>query len=104
MQIRARSIAPLSRAFGDKITVTLNPVEERKVRLPAMRFHGLFIGVDRYQAAGVNWLSSAVRDATALHALFTDSFGGNTSLLVDGDATGRAIRDELAKLATRASD
>src|SRR5215211_4044891 len=64
-----------------------------------MKFHGVFVGIDRYQLQGVNWLSSAVRDATALHALFADSFGGDTALLTDGTATGQSIRDELARVA-----
>jgi helicase len=34
-----------------------------------------------------NWLSFAGRDARALHALFTDSFGGGTTLLLDDQAT-----------------
>jgi hypothetical protein len=35
-----------------------------------MAFKGLFIGIDRYVSAEINWLSCATRDATALHALF----------------------------------
>jgi helicase len=69
-----------------------------------MTFHGLFIGVDRYQFQGIKWLSSAVRDATALHALFTDSFAGNTVLLTDGTATNKGIRDELSRLAQVSTD
>ncbi len=34
-----------------------------------MKFQGVFVGIDRYQSDGINWLSSAARDATALHAL-----------------------------------
>jgi hypothetical protein len=41
-----------------------------------MAFRGLFIGIDRYASTDVNWLSCARRDATALHALFMDTFGG----------------------------
>ncbi len=52
-----------------------------------MAFRGLFIGIDRYASPGVNWLSCAGRDARALHALFTDSFGGETTLLLDDQAT-----------------
>lgn len=69
-----------------------------------MRFHGLFIGVDRYQGANINWLSSAVRDATALHALFTDSFAGDSVLLADDKATNQAIKDELVRLAGVSTD
>src|SRR6266511_3702127 len=69
-----------------------------------MRFHGVFIGVDRYESQEINWLSSAVRDATALHALFTDNFAGNTVLLADETATNKGIRDELARLAQVSAD
>jgi len=48
-----------------------------------MAFKGLFIGMDRYASPGVNWLSCASRDAKALHALFTDTLGGDTALLTD---------------------
>jgi ATP-dependent DNA helicase len=69
-----------------------------------MKFHGVFIGVDRYQSQDINWLSSAVRDAMALHALFTDNFAGNTVLLTDETATNKGIRDELARLAQVSAD
>jgi helicase len=58
-----------------------------------MAFKGLFIGIDRYASAEINWLSCARRDATALHALFTDTFGGETRLLTDAGATVAAIQD-----------
>jgi hypothetical protein len=41
-----------------------------------MAFRGLFIGIDGYASTDVNWLSCARRDATALDALFMDTFGG----------------------------
>jgi helicase len=56
-----------------------------------MAFKGLFIGVDRYASAEINWLSYARWDATALHALFSDNLGGDTMLLTDGQATVAAI-------------
>jgi helicase len=56
-----------------------------------MTFKGLFIGIDRYASAEINWLSCASRDATALHALFTGTLGGETTLLTDGQATAAAI-------------
>jgi hypothetical protein len=37
-----------------------------------MNFRGLFVGIDRYQSPFVKRLNCACRDATALHALFTD--------------------------------
>ena len=48
-----------------------------------MAFKGLFIGIDRYASPGIEWLSCSGRDAIALHALFTDTLGGDTTLLMD---------------------
>jgi hypothetical protein len=56
-----------------------------------MSFKGLFIGIDRYSSAEINWLSCARRDATTLHALFLDTFGGVGTLLTDAEATVAAI-------------
>jgi replicative superfamily II helicase len=69
-----------------------------------MKFHGVFIGVDRYQAPDIGFLSSAVRDATALHALFADGFGGAPVLLADDQATKANITDELGRLAAVSTD
>jgi len=69
-----------------------------------MKFHGLLVGIDRYQSEGINWLSSAARDATALHALFTDNFAGNAVLLTDDVATKKSLHDELAALAQVSTD
>jgi len=63
-----------------------------------MTFRGLFIGVDRYRSAAINDLRFARRDATALHALFTDTLGGVTSLLTDSDATRDRIVAEFTAL------
>jgi helicase len=60
-----------------------------------MAFKGLFIGIDRYESPGVNWLNCAVRDAVALHALFEDNFGGRAVLLKDENATRAAMLSEL---------
>ena len=62
-------------------------------------FKGLFIGIDRYASPETNWLSCANRDATALHALFTDTLGGETMLLTDEQATVAAIRERFGQLA-----
>lgn len=67
-------------------------------------FRGLHIGIDRYADARVQWLSSAVRDADALHALFADTFGVEGQLLADETATAAAIRNGLSALATAAAD
>lgn len=63
-----------------------------------MAFKGLFIGIDRYASPEINWLSCASRDATALHALFTDTLGGETRLLTDERATVAAIEESLGSL------
>ena len=60
-----------------------------------MAFKGLFIGIDRYDSTEINWLSCATRDAKALHALFTDTLGGETMLLTDEQASVAAIRERL---------
>lgn len=65
-----------------------------------MAFKGLFIGIDRYASPGIEWLSCSGRDAMALHALFTDTLGGDTTLLMDEDATLGAIREKFEHLAT----
>ncbi|GBE93656.1 DEAD/DEAH box helicase [Nostoc cycadae] len=65
-----------------------------------MRFKGLFIGIDRHDSSKISWLSCAKRDATALHALFCDTLGGEAELLIDQQATYQAILECLAALAT----
>ncbi len=69
-----------------------------------MAFHGLFIGVDRCASTRINWLTCAERDARALHALFADNLGGSTKILVGGDATQDAIREQFEGLAGCAPD
>lgn len=69
-----------------------------------MKFHGVFIGVDRYRAPEIGFLSSAVRDATALHALFADGFDSDPVLLADGYATRANIVSELQRLAAESTD
>lgn len=69
-----------------------------------MAFHGVFIGVDRYQSDQINWLSCARRDAVALQSLFADTLGGTTTLLVDEDATRAGIRAAFATLEACAPD
>jgi helicase len=64
--------------------------------VPNPRFHGLFIGVDRYVDHRVPELRCAVRDAEALHALFVDTLGGaSANLVTDGHATRSAIVDQF---------
>lgn len=63
-----------------------------------MNFHGLFIGVDRYADTRVPWLAGAARDASALHALFADTFTEGAELIIDADATMATIGAALARL------
>jgi helicase len=65
-----------------------------------MKFRGLFVGIDRYASPNVNWLSCAKRDATALHALFSDSLGLGAELLTDSQATRSAIETALSELSS----
>ncbi len=61
-------------------------------------FRGIFIGIDRYQSLSINWLSCAKRDAVALHALFTDTLGGQAILLTDREATRAEIERQCNEL------
>ncbi len=70
---------------------------------PTGTFHGLFIGVNRYQSIDVRNLASAVRDAQALYALFTDNLGGDITLVTDSEATSTRLRAELKRLAQESS-
>jgi helicase len=69
-----------------------------------MAFRGLFIGIDRYRADRIGWLSCARRDAIALHALFLDNLGGTAELLIDDGAAKEPIADRLSALAECAED
>lgn len=69
-----------------------------------MAFRGLFIGIDRYESTDINWLSCAGRDATALHALFSDTLGGPAALLTDAAATRTAIEGAFKDLAACGED
>lgn len=63
-----------------------------------MAFRGLFIGIDRYELPDINELGCARRDATALEAVFTDTLGGASILLVNEEATRARIEAEFAAL------
>jgi len=65
----------------------------------APSFRGVFIGINRYQSPIISNLASAVRDATALDALFSDNLGGQCTLVTNSDATISCIRQELTRLA-----
>ena len=59
--------------------------------------------MNRYASADINNLASAVRDASALHALFSDNLGGDCRLFTDADATTDRLRAELRELQTASS-
>jgi helicase len=59
---------------------------------------GFFVGIDRYAAAEICELRYAERDATALHALFSDTLGAGAELLVGAAATRAAIEEQFARL------
>ncbi|MBA3874452.1 MAG: caspase family protein, partial [Anaerolineae bacterium] len=63
-----------------------------------MAYLGLFVGVDRYSSIDIDELSCAVRDATALHALFADTLGDGGVLLSDNTATRQSIQDQFEAL------
>ena len=63
-----------------------------------MTFLGLFVGIDQYNSPRINWLNCARRDATALHALLTDTLGGESEVLVDAAATREGICEQLNRL------
>lgn len=65
-----------------------------------MAFQGLFVGIDHYASSQISWLSCAKKDAIALHALFTDTFGGNATLLTDENATRQEIEKALQTIAS----
>lgn len=69
-----------------------------------MAFRGCFVGLDRYASHLVTPLGSAVRDAEALHALFSDNLGPSAEILLNSEATTDAIRETLRGLQTSTED
>ena len=71
-----------------------------------MVFRGLFIGIDRYQSPDANTLNCAVRDAQALHALFTDTLKEQceNKLLTNENATKKTIEDAFEELYQASED
>ncbi|SFD43140.1 DEAD/DEAH box helicase [Streptomyces aidingensis] len=68
-----------------------------------MRFRGLFVGIDSYESAFTR-LRFAKRDATVLGALFKDNLEGESTLLLDGDATKERFVAEMHHLAEASTD
>jgi helicase len=69
-----------------------------------MALRGLFVGIDRYAYPQAHWLHCARRDATALHALFTDTLGPGAQLLTDHQATRAAIEAQLLSFVQCSAD
>lgn len=69
-----------------------------------MAILGLFVGIDRYASPHANWLNCSKRDATALHALFTDTLAPGGVLLTDQQATRAAIEGHFRTLAQCSPD
>jgi hypothetical protein len=63
------------------------------------RFHGLFMGVDRYGSPGIQELRYAEQDAVALHTLFADNLGDGGELLIGRAATRAEIERRFRQLA-----
>lgn len=63
------------------------------------RFHGLFMGVDRYASTDIQELRYAEQDAIALHTLFADNLGDGAELLVGSAATRAEIERRFRQLA-----
>jgi replicative superfamily II helicase len=69
-----------------------------------MTFHGVFVGIDRCASSEISELRFAKRDAVALYSLFTDTFGGQTTLLNDETATRAEFERRLEGLTSCAED
>src|SRR3569623_287955 len=70
-----------------------------------MRAHGLFGGVDRYRSPLVSELTCAARDAEAIYALFVDTLGAQSMvMLTDELATRTAIVGEFENRLRRVAE
>ncbi|MGY3347175.1 MULTISPECIES: DEAD/DEAH box helicase [unclassified Bradyrhizobium] len=69
-----------------------------------MAFLGTFIGINRHEDPGIPELTGATRDASALYALFVDTFSGmKCDLLLDQAATLSGIREVLDRSLAQAT-
>lgn len=60
------------------------------------KFHGLFIGVDKYSSPDINELSCAANDAKSLYSLFADNLGEkDAKMLLNERATKDAIVSDV---------
>jgi helicase len=70
-----------------------------------MGFRATFIGTNKHSDPGIPELTGAARDASALHALFSDTFSDiRSTLLLDEAATLDAIRAALDECLGQASE
>jgi helicase len=67
-------------------------------RVSPRRLRGVFIGIDQYRSPAISELRYAERDARALHALFSDTFGEGAELLVGEAASRDAIQRQFLRL------
>ena len=96
-----RAAGSTSRASTSRV-----PVEKPQPQVAGMRW-AVVIGVSRYADSRIPGLRFAGRDATAFHAWLTSREGGrfppqNTVLLVDEQATGRAMKKAIEFLREKA--
>jgi replicative superfamily II helicase len=63
------------------------------------RFHGLFMGVNRHASTAISELRFAEADATALHALFADTLGDESELLIGEQVTRSTVASRFEHLA-----
>jgi len=66
-----------------------------------MNIHAIFIGINKHLDQSISELNGAVRDVTALWALFTDTVQGLSSrLLVDQKTTYANVRKGISEIFT----
>ena len=69
-----------------------------------MAIKACFIGIDKYLDPGIRELTGAVKDATALWALFSDTIPHiEATLLCNEHATSENIKNHLSTLLTSAT-
>lgn len=68
-----------------------------------MKIFGTFVGINKHQSPNASELTSAVRDAKSLWALFSDTFTGMSSeILLDESATCEAIKESITNVLGKA--
>ncbi len=70
-----------------------------------MTLYARFVGINKYQSNQIPDLNGAVRDATALWALFKDTFPTiDTELITDENATANSVKTALLETLMKASE